>query len=460
MRRAIIILGLLLCAIPSHAAIARDGHVTAATTSGTFTATATGDLKLVWAIASGVTAPTVPATFTSILTVGTTGGSGSSNITAVLACNVSSSSGDTSTGTFTGATELVGTSYSGTAVGTNANCNTTGVGTTVTNNLKASTTMSYLTMTLSNTSGSSWAAGFGGDHASPTCNPTTMTNVTTAGTGPEATANDTNTGASSWATATCTVTSSAWVTGVVEILASTPCTVCFDAVGPSSSGTSVASGSASWTTFTLTWTHVITCASNCVLCVGAAFEPGSSSIVTLGATFNGTAMTSEGSAIPDNQPADGLIQLFCSTSPTNGSHSVVLTATYVSGTESTADDILGGSVSFTGAGSVAHANTAFGNTISPAVAVTSASGDMVVDVSGSGHPVSKSNKTLRWNLNLNNTLGAGNAAQSTAAGATSVTMGYTLTVADFWGMVGLDVVAASAAGSCTSRIALLGAGQC
>jgi cellulose 1,4-beta-cellobiosidase len=66
---------------------------------------------------------------------------------------------------------------------------------------------------------------------------------------------------------------------------------------------------------------------------------------------------------------------------------------------------------------------------------------MVVDVVGNGSAITSSSQTLQWVKNQNSSTAHGNGAQSTAVGASSVTMGYTVT-ADWWGIIGADVVAA------------------
>ncbi len=198
--------------------ISRTGSCSAAVTSCTFSATATGDLKIVFAYRSGsTTAPTLPAGWTSIATgsVGFFGTTGAFRI----GCNVSASGADTATGAWTNASGVVGISYAGTAVDTTANCNTTGIGATATSSAQTSTTVTYPTITLDDSSGSSWVAGFMGDSTSSnTCTPTGMTSVTsTAERG-----SDTNAGVSSWpAGKTCSVTSSTWMSYVAEILAKT-----------------------------------------------------------------------------------------------------------------------------------------------------------------------------------------------------------------------------------------------
>jgi len=106
-----------------------------------------------------------------------------------------------------------------------------------------------------------------------------------------------------------------------------------------------------------------------------------------------------------------------------------------------------GSISFVGVNQtspVKNVATSFGDSTTPAVTVASASGDMVVDALAYGTGIGASTKTNRWLNNQNSSTAGGNGAQSTAAGAFSVTMGYTTSnSADWWAMIGMDIVAAS-----------------
>ena len=208
---------LIFCAVPVWGAIARTGSC-GGTTSCTDSATATGDLKLVFAYRSGnVTPPTLPAGWTTITTIATTatGTVGSVRI----GCNVSSSSGDTGSGTWTNSSELTLLSYSGTAVTSTASCNTGGIGNFVTNNAKASTTANFPVMPLGDLNNVSWIVGFAADSAAVVGDPTGLTQVTSAGTGPSVSAKDSNATATTWASANVTVTSSTWLTAVLEIRA-------------------------------------------------------------------------------------------------------------------------------------------------------------------------------------------------------------------------------------------------
>ncbi|HSX28216.1 MAG TPA: hypothetical protein VLF60_02090 [Candidatus Saccharimonadales bacterium] len=203
--------------------------------------------------------------------------------------------------------------------------------------------------------------------------------------------------------------------------------IAFDAVGPSSAGTGTAN------TTSITWNHTCT-GSNLLLVVGVGVGSGLATTTT-SVTYNSVSMTSAGKVYSDNQ-TDGYVELFYLAGPATGSNAVVVTC-------SVAKDLTGGSMSFTGVDQstpVTNAVTAFGTGTAPSVTVTSASGNVVIDAAVSGSAFSSSGQTLRWNKNLNVTSGAGNSAQSTANGASSVTMSYT-TPSDWWGIVGANIVA-------------------
>jgi hypothetical protein len=151
-------------------------------------------------------------------------------------------------------------------------------------------------------------------------------------------------------------------------------------------------------------------------------------------------MTSAGK-VHSNNSNKGFVELFYLKAPETGTHLVEVS---LSGEASA--EMEGGSVSFTGVDQttpVQNITTNAGYSTSPSVAVSSAVGNMVVDALSVGCNVSSSGQTLRWNNNQSCQHGAGCGAQSTAAGASSVTMSYT-TVNDWWGIIGMDVVAAAA----------------
>ncbi len=218
MKRPLILgtgLAFLLCAAPCWAGISRDGYL-AGGSSGTFTATNAGSLKIVFALRNNnATPPSLPSGWTTIASGTTANFTGSYRI----GCNVSSSSSDTSSGTWTNASVVVGLSYSGTKAGTTANCNTTGTGGGAESDT-ATTTVTYAGITMSVSSGSSWVAGLEGSPASAhTCTPAGMTLVHSENTHGSLSA-DTNAGVTGWSTTTCGVAGSFNnATYVIEILA-------------------------------------------------------------------------------------------------------------------------------------------------------------------------------------------------------------------------------------------------
>ena len=222
------------------------------------------------------------------------------------------------------------------------------------------------------------------------------------------------------------------LTGVVLPVWQCCAAVAVDAVGPSSSGTSASASS-------LNWTHTVTgSGSNLALVVGVGVGANPDTGLSLSVTYNSVAITSVG-LIHANNTDNGFVQIFCLAAPAGGSHTVAVSLS--GGTA----DLIGGSISFTGVSQTApckNAATAYNSGTSVSVAITSAVGDMVVDAVGTGTGVSTSNQTLRWLKNLNPNTADGNAAQSTAAGASSVTMGYTGSN-DYWAIVGVDIAAAS-----------------
>lgn len=205
----------LLLSISCFGAIANDGSGSGTTTL-TFSGTATGDLKLIYAYRSGSsTAPSLPAGWTTVAT-GNAGAGGTLG-SYRIGCNVSSSGADTGSGTWTNATNIAGVSYSGTLVSLTTNCNSTGVGNFLSSSAKASTTASYGGITIQ--AANNWVAGFMGGSAGSTCVPGTLTSRSTTG---DALAADTNATVSSFSTGTCTVSSETWMTFTVELLGPIP----------------------------------------------------------------------------------------------------------------------------------------------------------------------------------------------------------------------------------------------
>jgi hypothetical protein len=208
--------------------------------------------------------------------------------------------------------------------------------------------------------------------------------------------------------------------------------VAFDAVGPSASGASVNGSS-------LSWNHTITTSgSDLLLTVGIAVGTSWDEDKSVSVTYNGVPMTSAAKVHSNNQ-TQGFVELFYLTAPAPGTHPVQVTLS--GGTAY----IEGGSVSFTGVDQttpVRNITTASGAGTSPSVFVASAAGDMVVDALVYGCSGGSSGTTSRWMREVNCATAGGNAAQSTAPGAPSVNMRYTI-ASDWWGIVGMNVVAAT-----------------
>lgn len=213
--------------------------------------------------------------------------------------------------------------------------------------------------------------------------------------------------------------------------------VVFDAVGPSSAGTAINASSSSWS-------HTCT-GSNRLLTVSVSIGLSDDSNSAVAVTYNGVAMTAASTPVHSGNVTAGYVQMFYLVAPATGSNTVQVSHT-ISGSAAAAD-IISGSVSFTGVDQttpVTNVATATGTLVSSgSVSVTSATGNMVVDAfcCGSGFASGGSTQTNRWLNNFNSNTGAGSGAQSTAAGAASVSMGYTFNNDDF-GLIGANLVAA------------------
>ena len=245
-----------------------------------------------------------------------------------------------------------------------------------------------------------------------------------------------------------TVGGNAKIGGAVTLGASSGGGVTVDAVGPSSSGTSTGCGAATWTTCTLSWSHTVSSShSNLALCVGVGLRDGSAggAVATWGATYNSVAMTEEYTAGGGvglgvgGSTGQGTIQLFCLKNPSTGTNTVSVTATYSSGTRSTTDSLMGGSVCFYNVNQttpVVNIYSATGDTASVSVVATSSANDLVLDLASTWNSTLTSTQTQQWQfVGGSSTNGT---ASSTAAGATSVTMGYTISV-NQWAILAVDI---------------------
>jgi len=194
---------------------------------------------------------------------------------------------------------------------------------------------------------------------------------------------------------------------------------------------SVSGGQGALAATSLSWSHTVGSGSNRVLVVGVVGN------CTPSVSYGGTTLTRV-AHVNNNNTTPGSTDLFELTNPRSGTNTVQVSYTGCT------SDVEAGSISFTGVNQttpLAHVSTNFGSGTSPQVTITSATGDMVVDVIGNGSTISSSSQSLRWIKNQNGNTAAGNGAQSTALGASSVTMRYTV-LSDWWGIIAVDLAAA------------------
>lgn len=212
--------------------------------------------------------------------------------------------------------------------------------------------------------------------------------------------------------------------------------VLFDAVGPSAAGAAAAASAS------LTWSHTVGAGANRLLVVDVAVGASGDTGITLGVTFNGVPMTSV-AKVHSNNSNQGYVERFQLVAPATGTFNVVVTVT--GGTP----DLEGGSVSCSDVNQTTPLQnivTAFGSSATPSIAVTSAVGNMVIDAVVNGGAIASSLQTSRWIQNQNGLTAGGNGASSTADGAASVTMSYAV-AADWWAIIGADIVAAAGGGA-------------
>lgn len=211
--------------------------------------------------------------------------------------------------------------------------------------------------------------------------------------------------------------------------------VLFDAIGPVSGIEDVVSNPGP----PVSGSFLHTCTgTNLILIVGLTVSASPDTSMVGAVAYNGVSMTS---AIlqHSNNSTGGFVQIFYMLNPPTGTHSVAYSMSGGAGSVR----IMCGSISFTGVGQVIgvrNVTSAFGASTTPRLTVASATGNMVVDVECNGSNIPVTIQTARLSRASTNTNQSGNMGQSTAAGAASVTMGYT-TTSDSWAMVGLDIMA-------------------
>lgn len=205
-------------------------------------------------------------------------------------------------------------------------------------------------------------------------------------------------------------------------------TITLDAATVTNNGSSVTS---------LTFSHTVTASqSNLILIVFAAMGNSSTPKSVTGVTYGGVAMT----LLKDGTQSLEYNSAWYLLNPPTGANNVVITG-------SEADYINGGAASFYGVDQttgVHNATVATGNSTTPSVTVTSATGELVVDgfLFGYSETISAgASQTILYNQKLstaNRTIGA-----STQAGASSVTNSWTASAAHNWVDIGFSLIPAS-----------------
>ena len=232
--------------------------------------------------------------------------------------------------------------------------------------------------------------------------------------------------------------------------------VAFDAVGPSSAG---AGGLGP--TSPVTWSHT-TSGNNRLLVVGVALgiTGGGAAAPTVSVSYAGVSMAKFGRlhtiSGEDDSDTQGFVEIYYLVAPAKGTNTVSVSISNVTNVE-----IETGSVSFTGVDQrhpIEHSNSGIGVSGAPSISVTSAVGNMVVDILGSGTTITASggSQNNRWLKNVDLQSSAGNGAQSTRSGlAIPVPLSYT-TDNDAWGLIALDIHSAPTLSKPPNNLGLVG----
>lgn len=212
--------------------------------------------------------------------------------------------------------------------------------------------------------------------------------------------------------------------------------VAFDAVGPAGGAgvSQIASG------FTMTISHVVGAGSDMCLIVAAEL-PGTPAASPATCAYGGVGMTSLGTR-QSNTGVDGYVQMWYLLAPATGTANAVVSWSGQAGTSGTPAEA--GSVSYSGVASVGAAVTAFGASGSNTITIPSAVGDMTVAAFCAAVAYSGNNQTLRVRINVNTNSAGGNFQITDAAGSASNT--HTGVANDWWGIIGVNLVAAGGGG--------------
>jgi hypothetical protein len=225
-----------------------------------------------------------------------------------------------------------------------------------------------------------------------------------------------------------------------NVVATDTIPVAFDAVGPSAGGDAAALTVGS--NITRTWIHTCSGTNRAVfvgIAVGVAVNDVDSSVTINGVTYGGVAMTFIGRRHSGDSNA-GYTELWVLVNPATGAQNVVVT--YTDAGSIGLATIEEGSVSFTDVDQTTPYDgyvTAAGNSAAPSLTISSAVGNMTLAMLTAGAALGGVTQTTRWINNWTTASAAGNGAQSTAAGAASVTHAASLGGADFWAILGVNV---------------------
>ena len=180
---------------------------------------------------------------------------------------------------------------------------------------------------------------------------------------------------------------------------------------------------------------------NLLLTVAVAVGKSPDTALSLGVTYDGVAMTSA-AIVHSNNVHDGFVQMFYLKAPGRRAPTPSRSPSRA-GRRHRWKVGRSASATWTKPLPSGISRRVSAAAPSPSIVVPSAQGDMVVDAMVTGCDGSMtSSQTIRWLDKVNCSTAGGNGAQSTAAGAASVTMAYTVP-SDYWGMIGIDVVGAT-----------------
>lgn len=194
----------------------------------------------------------------------------------------------------------------------------------------------------------------------------------------------------------------------------------------STSGASVSS---------LTFSHTVGSGAERMLIVGVALRKNGPVVSSV--TYGGVGLTLIASQLDGG--ADHRAELWYLLAPTSGTANIVVTL-------SATVDATAGAISFAGVNQTAPLGSVAGSQgtdQTPSVTIVSAVGEVVADVMSangdSGAVAVGANQTQQWNQNTGTSDANEFGAQSTEAGAASVTMSWSLTNANKWAILAVPI---------------------